>query len=653
MASSMALLVRRGAVCRSCLLAYATNIAPTQRRDISTSWLKKTEEARAQWEQRAREIQEGKRQNFWDMLEERGYVKDTAGSKETIRELMRTKRIGAYVGVDPTASSMHVGHLLPLMPLFWMYMHGYGAYTLLGGSTVKIGDPTDRIKDRDPISKADLAMNVTKMHFQMKKLWANVELQARRFGYQKEWAWKRGLVNNNTWWNSVPMLEVLKRVGAFMRIGPMLSRDTVKRKMTEGNGVSFAEFSYPIMQGWDWWMLFSRNKVQMQIGGSDQYGNIVTGVELVKAARDSEPDPSRRLPAESPLDDPVGFTVPLLTDSSGAKFGKSAGNAVWLDQYMTPTFDLYGYFVRRPDADVEKLLKLFTFLPLEEIKKVMAEQVEDPAKRVAQHRLAYEVVTLVHGEAAAKEAQEQHRMMYGKGGPIIQFTTTKAPGDEYAAPSGEPTTPNNAPRIDMILPESLIMGKSIGRILYAAGLASSAKEGHRLAAQQAAYVGGMPGRSPGKGEPMNPAQLTWNPVKLWFPQETQKYLIDGKILILRKGKHNVRVIQMVSDEEYKASGQHYPGQPYTGRLRALREHMAALKAGKMTPREVREAMQQPTEEDDGAILKFPKEKNPEQTKLEAQLEELLREAEEKEKKEKEKEKEEKEESADTKPGASS
>ena len=139
---------------------------------------------------------------------------------------MRTRRIGAYVGVDPSAASLHVGHLLPLMPLFWMYMHGYGAHMLLGGSTVKIGDPTGRLKDRDPIAKKDLAMNMTKMHFQMKKLWGNVEEQARRFGYQKEWAWKRALVNNNVWWNSTPMLEVLKRVGRYIRIGPLLSRDT-------------------------------------------------------------------------------------------------------------------------------------------------------------------------------------------------------------------------------------------------------------------------------------------------------------------------------------------------------------------------------------------------------------------------------------------
>lgn len=399
--------------------------------------------------------------------------------------------------------------------------------------------------------------------------------------------------------------------------------------MTEGDGVSFAEFSYPIMQGWDWWMLFSKQKVQMQIGGSDQYGNIITGVELVKAARDNETDPDQRMPAESVFDDPVGFTVPLLTDSSGVKFGKSAGNAVWLDNFMTTTFDLYGYFVRRPDADVENLLRLFTFMPLKEVQQVMAEQMEDPSKRVAQHRLAYEVVTLVHGEAAAKQAREEHQRMYSKGGASIPLVT-RGQGEEYAAAEG-PTTPNNAPRIDMILPESLIMGKSISRILFAAGLSSSVKDGHRLALQQGAYVAGKPGRAVGHGQAMDPAQLTWNPIKLWFPQETQKYLIDGQLLILRKGKHNVRIIRMVSDEEYKASGQKYPGQPFTGRLRAIREAMDALKAGNTTPQEVRETLLNEAEMDEedekSAAIKFPKEKSSEETKLEAQLEELLKEVE--------------------------
>ena len=380
-------------------------------------------------------------------------------------------------------------------------------------------------------------------------------------------------------------------------------------------------------------MLYSKLNVQMQIGGSDQYGNIITGVDIVKTARDNEPDPSLRMPADPLLDNPVGFTVPLLTDSSGAKFGKSAGNAIWLDQYETSTFELYGYFVRRPDADVENLLKLFTFMPMPSISQIMSEQMEDPSKRVAQHRLAYEVVTLVHGEAAARQAQNEHQMMYSKGGPAIPYVPkTKELGEEYIAPAG-PTTPNNAPRVDMTLPESLLMGKSIGRILFATGLASSAKEGHRLAVQKALYIAGMPGRRPGQSLPMEPAALSWNPISLWDPKETARYLIDGKILIFRKGKHNMRVVQMVSDEEYKASGQQYPGQLGIGRLRALRDMMNELKAGKTTPQQVRDLLQSEAEKEAPAhqvlddLIEFPKEKPTELEKLEKQLEKLLQEVE--------------------------
>ncbi|KAL2271010.1 hypothetical protein VTJ83DRAFT_381 [Remersonia thermophila] len=598
--------------------------------------------ARSSWERRAEEILQGKRYNLWDLLEERGFVKDTAGSRDIIREILRTRRIGAYVGVDPTAPSMHVGHLLPLMALFWMYMHGYGAYTLLGGSTVKIGDPTDRIKDRDPIDKADLAMNVTKIHYQMKNLWLNVEEQARRFGYEKEWAWKRGVVNNNAWWNKMPMLEVLKRAGS-LRVAEMMTRDTVKRKMTEGNGVSFAEFSYPILQGWDWWELLRQRQVQMQIGGSDQYGNIVTGVDIIKAIIDSEPDPAerKRRGPRNLLDDPVGFTVPLLTDSSGAKFGKSAGNAVWLDKFLTSSFDLYGYFVRRPDADVEQLLKLFTFLPLSEIADIMAKQAEDPGKRVAHHRLAYEVVTLVHSEKDAKDAQQQHQMMYNKDSTVVippPTQTTTAETDVPVTPVSAVITHQNAPKPDIKLPRSLIFGKSIGRILYAAGLCESATAGHRIAVQKGAYIGGV--YSDGHGSSMNAAQVTWTPIKLWFPQETQRYLIDDRLLLLRRGKHNVRIIEVVSDEEYAWLGLTYPGQPGTGRLRVLREMLKALKSGKTKPDEVKRILAEEEEKEkkeeeeerkkasrNGGFILFPKEKSPEVTSLEKQLKKLLSRAE--------------------------
>jgi tyrosyl-tRNA synthetase len=400
--------------------------------------------------------------------------------------------------------------------------------------------------------------------------------------------------------------------------------------MKKGDGVSFAEFSYPLMQGWDWWTLFEKHNVQMQIGGSDQYGNIITGIEIVKTARASEPDPAKKLPFKDELDDPVGFTVPLLTDSSGAKFGKSAGNAVWLDQFMTPTFDLYGYFVRRPDADVENLLKLFTFLPLAEIQQIMEQQMQDQSKRVAQHRLAYEVVALVHGEEAARTAQEEHRQMYGGG---IVMPLTKVPGDEYAEPEEGKKDINHAPRIDMILPESLIMGKSIARILYAAGLAKSTSEANRLAIAQGIYIGGVPGQRPKDADvSMNPSQLTWNTVKLWFPQETRRYLIDGKILLLRKGKHNIRVIQMVSDEEYAKSGQTYPGQPYTGAVRQLREHLKNMKDGQQGTQELKSALAKAEAEEQAAeaaekgdgFIKFPKTKSRQEREIEAEIAELAR-----------------------------
>ncbi len=139
---------------------------------------------------------------------------------------MKRKRIGAYVGIDPTAKSLHVGHLLPLMPLFWMYLHGYTAVSLIGGATARVGDPTDRLQSRDVMSNADVAMNITKVHYQLKKLWVNVEDLGRKYGFEKQWSWQRHLFNNNMWWNSLPMQHVLKRLGRHIRIGPMLSRDT-------------------------------------------------------------------------------------------------------------------------------------------------------------------------------------------------------------------------------------------------------------------------------------------------------------------------------------------------------------------------------------------------------------------------------------------
>ncbi|KAJ3551725.1 hypothetical protein NPX13_g11295 [Xylaria arbuscula] len=477
----------RSMLCRTCLLrSIAAN--RQHRRPLHLSTIAKREAAQEAWKQKAERIKNGEETNLWDSFKERGYVKDIAGTDNGIRELMRQKRIGVYVGIDPTAASLHLGHLLPLMPLFWMYMNGYRAISLIGGATAKVGDPTGRLTTRDEVARAERSMYTTKIHYQLKRIWMNVEKQAARYGYQKEWAWNRELANNSSWYNSTPFLEVVNRLFKGMRVGPMLSRETVKRKMTEGDGMSLAEFVYPMMQAWDWWEMFSGPKqVCMQIGGSDQYGNIVAGIDAVKLLRDTEPDPEKKLP-NNLLHTPVGFTVPLLTDSAGNKFGKSAGNAMWLDPFMTNSFDLYGYFMRRPDDEIEKLLKLFTFLPLEDIKKTMDQHNLDPPKRHAHHTLAFEVLSLVHSDQEARATRERHMQMFSKGGslpvsPLSSEGTTTFP--DHLSPKTHEAALHFKPNIQ--LPESLIMGQSIAKILYAAGLAESSNDAHRLIAHQGAY----------------------------------------------------------------------------------------------------------------------------------------------------------------------
>ncbi|KAG6040605.1 hypothetical protein E4U41_007719 [Claviceps citrina] len=529
-----------------------------QTRRISSSYLAKVAEGEKRWQERAKRIMNGEERHVWDLLGERGYIKDVAGTTGKIKEIMRVKRIGAYVGVDPTADSLHVGHLLAFMPLFWLWFHGHPAVTLLGGATARIGDPIGRLNSRPILSNADISKNVTKIHYQLTRLWHNVIALRDKYGYEKDWAAKHHLLNNNMWLQGLSIYDFTKRLARHMRLGPMLSRDTVKQRLEAGDGMSLGEFMYPLFQGWDFWQMYSKLGIQMQIGGSDQYGNIVAGIHALKVIRESEEAPDARLPTQW-QHEPVGFTVPLLLDSAGVKLGKSEGNAVWLDEFKTSAFDLYGYFMRRPDDEVEKMLKLFTFLPMAKIQEIMAEQVQNPSKRVAQHMLAFEVLSLVYGSQRALEEAQQHEFRFGGELPRIIKEPAKSSGI---------LTPNIAPRIDIKLPES-VMQLAPSKLLVAAGLANSGSEAQRLVSQQGAYVAAQPGDSGG----LVPGNLAWTPVKMWFPGETAKFLIDQKLLILRKGKHNIRIIELVSDKEWDESGQIYPGQPYTGLVRRITQKL--------------------------------------------------------------------------------
>lgn len=294
----------------------------------------------------------------------------------------------------------------------------------------------------------------------------------------------------------------------------------------------------------------------MQIGGSDQYGNIITGIDAIKYMFHNHPNPDVRRGREDDfhsLGRPVGFTVPLLTTSSGEKFGKSAGNAIWLDKEQTSTFDLYGFFMRQSDADVGRYLRLFTFLPLDDIEATMKEHMEAPEKRKAQHLLAREFVELVHGSEEARDAESRHRMLFSK--PGVAATTVVGEDGKKQEPPAQMTL-NNAPKANIKLPVSLIYNKSIGRILHAAGLAESSSEGHRFASAGSIYIGGMPGQKAA----MSDAAISFTPAKNWVIGDNAKFLVEGRLMIFRKGKHNIRIIEVVTDEEWKESGMKYPGE---------------------------------------------------------------------------------------------
>ena len=367
---------------------------------------------------------------------------------------------------------------------------------------------------------------------------------------------------------------------------------SVKRKMESGDGMSFSEFSYTILQSWDWWHMYKTKNIQVQIGGSDQYGNIIAGIDAINYIRKTHHNPDVRQDKEIFQMKPMGFTVPLLTTSSGEKFGKSAGNAIWLDQDMTTAFELYQvfphssyerfltnrnkFFVRSADADVGRYLKLFTFMPMNDINSLITEHEKQPSKRLAQRKLAREVLEIIHGNTVANEAETQNSLLFHPSAPsepsVSQnphefeietegehksstFKPAKPTDISSAMNKNAPhTTAANAPSHNCILPKSLVYRQPIARVLYSAGLVASKSEGHRLAAKKGAYIGSRPSATGTMGD-----NLDFSPCANWNPNETEKYIIGDDLLVLRVGKWKVKIVKIISDEEFEQRGLTAPG----------------------------------------------------------------------------------------------
>uniref|UniRef100_A0A1B6IT28 Tyrosine--tRNA ligase n=1 Tax=Homalodisca liturata TaxID=320908 RepID=A0A1B6IT28_9HEMI len=331
-------------------------------------------------------------------LHERGMFEDmfpgNAGGE--ITDLLNAKPQCVYAGFDPTARSLHIGNLLVLVNLLHWQRAGHQVIALVGGATGRIGDPSGRSKDREEQSSLVIRENLDAIKMNINRVFKNHE----------DLYWKKKeqeplkpikIVNNEAWYKELNAIDLVCHIGRHFRMGTMLGRTSVATRLHSEIGLSFTEFTYQLFQAYDWWQLFDKYDCRFQVGGSDQMGNIVSGYDYISKFTKKTV---------------FGLTLPLVTTESGEKFGKSAGNAIWLDPELTSPFELYQFFIRTADADVEKLLKLFTFRSVESIRDLCHKHMTRPELRQAQKVLAEEVTRLVHGEEGLERARITTAAMY-------------------------------------------------------------------------------------------------------------------------------------------------------------------------------------------------------------------------------------------------
>ena len=306
---------------------------------------------------------------LYEELKWRGLIKDVAG--EELEQKLNNEKISFYWGTDPTADSLHIGHYSSLITAKRLAKAGHHPILLVGGATGLIGDPRPTA-EREIISKEKLQKNFDGIKKQVSTILEG----------------KAEIVNNYDWMKDYTYLEFLRDIGKYINVNYMLAKDIISRRLE--TGITYAEFSYTLLQGYDFLHLYKEKKCILQAAGSDQWGNITTGIELIKKIEGKEA---------------YGFTMPLILDANGNKFGKSEGNALWLDINKTSSYELYQYLINSDDTKVEEYLKVYTFLTKEEIEQIMEKHIKEPHLRIAQEKLAQEFITDLHGEKEYQNAK--------------------------------------------------------------------------------------------------------------------------------------------------------------------------------------------------------------------------------------------------------
>ena len=328
---------------------------------------------------------------FLETFEERGFFKQTTHPEE-LKSRVESGRICAYIGFDPTADSLHVGHLIPLMGLAHLQRDGQRVIALMGGGTAMIGDPSGKTEMRKMLTEKQLEDNVGKIKPQMERF--------------LDFSGDSELINNSEWLRNLNYIDFLRDIGRHFSVNRMLSFETYKVRLE--TGLSFLEFNYQLLQAYDFLELNKRYQCILQMGGDDQWANILSGVDLIRRVSQNEA---------------FGWTYPLLTTASGRKMGKTEKGAVWLDPKKTSPYEYYQYWINCEDADVEKFLTLFTFLPLNEIRELS--RLQGAEIRKAKSKLALETTSLAHGREEALKAEQAAKSLFGSCGESEDIPSTQ------------------------------------------------------------------------------------------------------------------------------------------------------------------------------------------------------------------------------------
>ncbi|KAI0374116.1 hypothetical protein BV20DRAFT_1041639 [Pilatotrama ljubarskyi] len=440
------------------------------------------------------------------MPQSRGLIADVTRPAQLEVEIQKQPQT-VYVGVDPTARSLHVGHLVPLLCLFHFQIRGHHIIPLIGGATGLIGDPSGRSTERPLSARETIESNVVQLTAGITRFFEGAMAYAqKRLPPSSTHLPPPNVQNNLNWLKDLNLLEFLRTVGFHSRVNTMLARESVQARLSSQQGISFTEFTYQLLQAYDFLTLHKEFGCTIQIGGSDQWGNIIAGIELINRANSAPGSQQDGAPEKG-----FGITTPLLTTASGQKFGKSAGNAVSLNDEDTSVYDFYQFFLRSSDADVGRYLKMFTLLPQEKIDSIMQSHAQAPEARAAQRLLAEEVTELVHGRDGVARAQLATKLLYER-----DIGTAKA-DDVLAALRGNPVL--------HLCDPSEVVDVPLIKLAATLRLAASNSAARQLVSAKGLY-------------------LNNTPVADVHQKLSAVDLIDGRLAFLRAGSQKVAVIAL-------------------------------------------------------------------------------------------------------------